>query len=134
MHLFPRDVRKRPTKLSLIFTALTCLAWGGVLFAPFLSFFCYNLKSLELGSSHFRLKEVRSKISILLETSGGILFSLEGFRYPSWGIINPQEGYLNPSSGIINPQEGYLNPSSGIINPQKGELNPSSGIIYPREG
>ena len=27
-----------------------------------------------------RLKEVRSKISILLETTGGILFSLEGFQ------------------------------------------------------
>ena len=26
------------------------------------------------------LKEVRSKISILLETTGGILFSLEGFQ------------------------------------------------------
>ena len=27
-----------------------------------------------------RLKEVRSKISIRLETTGGILFSLEGFQ------------------------------------------------------
>ena len=27
-----------------------------------------------------RLKEVRRKISILLETTGGILFSLEGFQ------------------------------------------------------
>ena len=29
---------------------------------------------------HSGLKEVRSKISILLETTGGILFSLEGFQ------------------------------------------------------
>ena len=61
----------------------------------------------------FGLKEVRSKISILMETTGAIFhwrgfkkcflqfktlrrviyIPLEGFRYPSWGFIIPLEGF-----------------------------------------
>ena len=37
-------------------------------------------RSPKLKTGYCRLKEVRSKISILLETTGGILFSLEGFQ------------------------------------------------------
>ena len=39
-----------------------------------------------------RLKEVRSKISILLETTGGILFSLEGFQKMLFTIKNFTQG------------------------------------------
>ena len=36
---------------------------------------------MKIDSERFMgLKEVRSKISILLESTGGILFSLEGFE------------------------------------------------------
>ena len=42
-----------------------------------------------------RLKEVRSKISILLETTGGILFSLEEFQKMLFTIKNFTQGDLH---------------------------------------
>ena len=41
------------------------------------------------------LKEVRSKISILLETTGEILFSLEGFKKLLFTIKNFTQGDLH---------------------------------------
>ena len=55
-----------------------------------------------------RLKEVRSKISILLETTGGILFSVEGFQKMLFTIFTiPLEGFRYPSWGVIIPLEGF---------------------------
>ena len=69
-------------------------------------------------SHFFRLKEVRSKISILLETTGGILFSLEGFQKMPFTIKTlrrviyiPLEGFRCPSWGVIIPLEGFSYPA-----------------------
>ena len=47
-----------------------------------------------------RLKEVRSKILILLETTGGIFFSLEGFQKMPFTIQNFKQGDLHSTGGI----------------------------------
>ena len=59
-----------------------------------------------------------SKISILLETTGGILFSLEGFQKMLITIKTlrrviyiPLEGFRCPSWGVIMPLEGFRYPS-----------------------
>ena len=64
------------------------------------------------------LKEVRSKISILLETTGGILFSLQGFPKMPFAITNFTQGDLHSTGGIqmsflgvIIPLEGFSYPS-----------------------
>ena len=46
------------------------------------------------------LKEVCNKISILLETTGGILFSLEGFQKMPFTIKNFTQGDLHSTGGI----------------------------------
>ena len=51
------------------------------------------------------LKEVRSKISILLETTGGILFSLEGFEKMLF-IYNSTGGMQFYFIGVYNSTEG----------------------------
>ena len=43
-------------------------------------YYLLNVFQTSVKTIYNRLKEVRSKISILLETTGGILFSLEGFQ------------------------------------------------------
>ena len=87
-----------------------------------------------------RLKEVRSKISILLETTGGILFSLEGFQKMLFTIKTlrrviyiPLEGFRCPSWGVIIPLEGFSYPSKGFIIPLEGFRYPSWGVIIPLE-
>ena len=58
-----------------------------------------------------RLKEVRSKISILLKTTGGILFSLEGFQKMLFTIKNFTQGDLHSTGGIqMSFLEGYNSP------------------------
>ena len=76
----------------------------------------------------FRLKEVRSKILILLETTGGISFSLEGVwkvtffnlkLYACWFIIHWREsdiflGVYNSTGGIQISFLGVYNSIGGI--------------------
>ena len=64
------------------------------------------------------LKEVRSKILILLETTGGILFSLEGFEKCVLQfktllrvIYIPLEGFRYNSRGVVISLEGFSYPS-----------------------
>ena len=76
---------------------------------------------LSLGVSEmffFGLKEVRSKISILLETTGGISFSPEGFKkslFSIWnfphGDLQSTEGFRYLSRGFIIPRKGFNYPS-----------------------
>ena len=60
------------------------------------------------------LKEVRSKISILLETTGGILFSLEGFQKMPFTIKNFTQGDLHSTGGIQMSFLGVCNSTGGI--------------------
>ena len=105
------------------------------------------------------LKEVRSKISILLETTGGILFSLEGFEKMIFTILNFTQvdlhstggiqmfflggynstggiqifflGVYNFTGGIPISFLGGYNSSSGFMITLERFLNPSSGITNP---
>ena len=99
-----------------------------------------TLYIFDLNSFQNRLKEVRSKISILLETAGGILFSLEGFQKMPFTIKTlrrviyiPLEGFRYLSSGFIIPLDRYLNPPVDCTSPcvkfqiEKSDFsNPSS--------
>ena len=79
---------------------------------------------------------------IPLETSGGILFSLEGFgNNPDLqfktlpGVIYiPLEGYRYPFRRFIIPLEGFRYPYRGFIIPLEGFNYPSWGFIIPLEG
>ena len=70
------------------------------------------------------LKEVRSKISILLETTGGILFSMEGFKkrpftiktFAGWFTFHWRDSDVLPG-GFIIPLERFSYPSRGFIIP-----------------
>ena len=103
------------------------------------------------------IKEVCSKILILLETSGGISFSLEGFknnrdlqfktlrreiyillegfRYLLRGFLILLERFRYPSRGFITPLERFRYSSRGFIIPLEGfryptiEGNKSTGGI-----
>ena len=101
------------------------------------------------------LKDVCSKILILLETTVGILFSLEGFQkcllqlklYAGWftfhwrdsdvlpgGFIIPLEGIRYPSWGFIITLEGFRYPSWGFITPLEGFRYPSKGFYNSTGG
>ena len=62
-------------------------------------------------------KEVRSKISILLETTGGILFSLEGFQKMLFTIKNFTQGDLHSTGGIQISFQGFIIPLEGFSYP-----------------
>jgi len=88
-----------------------------------------------------RLKEVRSKISILLETTGGILFSLEGFQKILFTIQNFTQGDLHSTGGIQMSFLGGYNSTGGIQISFLGVYNSTGGIqisiqgfIIPLEG
>ena len=59
-----------------------------------------TLYIFDLNSFQNRLKEVRSKISILLETTGGILFSLEGFQKMPFTIKTLRRVIFIPLEGF----------------------------------
>ena len=101
------------------------------------------------------LKDVCSKILILLETTIGILFSLEGFQkcllqlklYSGWftfhwrdsdvlpgGFIIPLEGFRYLSYEFIISLEGYWYPYRGFTIPLEGFRYLSRGFIIPLEG
>ena len=76
-----------------------------------------------------RLKEVRSKISILLETTGGILFSLEeGFQKIPFTIKNFTQGDLHSTGGIQMALLGGYNSTGGIQLSFLGVYNSTGGI------
>jgi len=63
-------------------------------------------------------------VRFLLETTGGISFSLEGFEkslFSNWnfthGDFQSTGGFRYLSTGFIIPLERYMNPSSGIKKP-----------------
>ena len=62
----------------------------------------------------FWLKEVRSKILILLETTGGILFSLEGFQKMPFTIKNFTQADLHSTREIPMAFLGGYNSTGGI--------------------
>ena len=75
------------------------------------------------------LKEVRSKISILLETTGGILFSLEeGFQKIPFTIKNFTQGDLHSTGGIQMALLGGYNSTGGIQLSFLGVYNSTGGI------
>ena len=69
------------------------------------------------------LKEVRSKISILLETTGGILFLLEGFQKMLF-----TQGNLHSTGGIQMSFQGVYNSTGGIQISFLGVYNSTEGI------
>ena len=74
------------------------------------------------------LKEVRSKISILLETTAGILFSLEGFQKMPFAIENFTQGDLHSTGGIQMAFLGGYNSTGGIQLSFLGVYNSIGGI------
>ena len=67
---------------------------------PFIDIFLVlDMKILEI-KNFWRLKEVRSKISIPLETTGGTSISLEGFEKSLFLIWNFTHGDLQSTGDI----------------------------------
>ena len=58
--------------------------------------------------------EVRSKFLTPLETTGGILFSLEGFEKVLFTIYNFTQGDLHSTGGIQISNQGVYNSTGGI--------------------
>ena len=86
---------------------------------------------LQYGNSTTkRLKEVRSKILILLETTGGILFSLEGFQKMPFTIQNFTQGDLHSTGGIQMSLQGVYNSTGGIQLSFLGFIIPLEGFRY----
>ena len=78
--------------------------------------------------SYFWLKEVHNKISILLETTRGILFSLEGFKKLLFSIWNFIQGDLHSTGGIQISFLGGYNSTGRIQLSFLGVYNSTGGI------
>ena len=89
---------------------------------------CKNLSYRFISNLFLRLKEVRSKISILLETNGGILFSLEGFQKMLITIWNFTQGESHSTGGIQISFLGVYNSTGGIQLSFQGVYNSTGGI------
>ena len=75
-----------------------------------------------------RVTEVRSKILIPLETTGGKSFSLEGFEKMLFTIQNFTQGDLNFTGGIQMYFLGGYNSTGGIQLSFLGVYNSTGGI------
>ena len=80
------------------------------------------------------LKEVRSKISILLETTGGILFSLEGFEKCFLQSKTLRRVILHSTGGIQMSFLVVYNSTGGIQISFLGVYNSTGGIQLSFQG
>ena len=79
-------------------------------------------------TQRFRVTEVRSKILIPLETTGGNSFSLEGFEKMLFTIKNFTQGDLHSTGGIQMSFLGIYNSTGGIHISFLGVYNSPGGI------
>ena len=80
------------------------------------------------------LNEVRVKISILLKTTGGISFSLEGFEKSLFSIWNLTHGDLQSTGGIQISIQRVYNFTGGIQISFLGVYNSTGGIQISFQG
>ena len=108
---------------------------------PGVKFWTWTLTGSTKYVLHNRVKEVFSKILTPLETTGGNLFSLEGFKkfFLQFKTLRrviyiPLEWFRHLSRGFIIPLEGFRYPSNGFMIPLEGFKYPSYWFIIPLEG